>query len=153
MPSLMANHNIAIETEDFIYGNMEVHNLRIHQGRALQAPEMPPVRGQGDVREGVTILVLQGSQRSRQLPDSERGATQPSSTCLPPCNTAAQIITPFDLLGRVGGRQHHHRDSPRPLVGLYPLQHLESAQNRQVHVQEDEERRGIVCGSILPLAE
>jgi hypothetical protein len=69
MPSLMADHNIANETEEFIYGNMEVHILRIHQGRALQTPEMPPVRGQGEVREGVVILILQGSQSFRQLPD------------------------------------------------------------------------------------
>lgn len=54
----MDDRNIAFEKEDFIYGNMEVHNLRIHQGRALQAPEMPPVPGQGEVREGVTTFDL-----------------------------------------------------------------------------------------------
>jgi hypothetical protein len=83
MPSLMADRNIAIETEDFIYGNMEVHNLRIHQRRALQAPEMPTVPGQGEVREGVDILVLQGSQLFRQLPDPCHGAIQPSCAACP----------------------------------------------------------------------
>jgi hypothetical protein len=76
----MADRNIANEPEEFNYGNMEVHNLRIHQGRALQAPEMPTVPGQGEVREGVDILVL---QRSRQLSDPCRGAIQLSCAACP----------------------------------------------------------------------
>ena len=33
------------------YGGMEMQVLRVYQGGALQAPEMPPVPGKGELRE------------------------------------------------------------------------------------------------------
>jgi hypothetical protein len=73
---------IIIETEDFIYGNMEMRKLRVYQGRALQTPEMPPVPGEGEVRKGgVAILVLHHLQQPRQrLAIPSVAATQPSSS-------------------------------------------------------------------------
>jgi hypothetical protein len=89
----MADRNIVNETEEFIYGNMEMHNLRIHQGGALQATEMPPVRRQGEVREGVVILTLQGLQPFRKIPDSCRGGYSTLLRLPTPCVMAAHDVS------------------------------------------------------------